>query len=46
MADKNGFSEDATLNDGDMWATSFAVINVTGEVEQRLRDLVRRAVGE
>jgi uncharacterized protein YdhG (YjbR/CyaY superfamily) len=38
-----GFNQDASLDDGDMWATSFAVTAATGEVEQRLRDLVRRA---
>lgn len=38
------FTEDAHLDDGDMWATSFAVVNVTDAVEQRIRDLVTRAV--
>lgn len=38
-----GFNEDAALDDGAMWATSFAVLEVTPEVEARLRDLVRRA---
>lgn len=38
-----GFNEDAPLDDGDMWSTSFAVVDVTGEVEERLRALVRRA---
>ena len=33
-----GFSEDATLDDGPMWATSFAVVEVTPAVEERLRD--------
>lgn len=40
-----GFNEDARLDDGPMWATSFAVIDMTDEVETRLRDLVRRAAG-
>ncbi len=40
-----GFQEDATLDDGAMWATSFAVVEWTDEVEQRLRELVRRAAG-
>lgn len=40
------FDEQARLDDGDMWATSFAVVNVTDAVEQRVRDLVRRAVGK
>ncbi len=37
------FDETATLDEGDMWPTSFAVVAVTGEVEARVRDLVRRA---
>jgi len=40
-----GFNEHARLDDGVMWATSFAVTAVSGAVEQRLRDLVRRAAG-
>ncbi|MFA5608021.1 MAG: hypothetical protein WDA07_12655 [Leucobacter sp.] len=38
-----GFNERALLDDGEMWATSFAVVDVTSEVEERLRMLVRRA---
>ncbi|MGK0721557.1 hypothetical protein [Leucobacter sp. W1478] len=38
-----GFNEDAALDDGPMWATSFAVLDMTAEVDRRLRDLVRRA---
>ncbi|GAA2241783.1 hypothetical protein GCM10010401_13280 [Rarobacter faecitabidus] len=40
-----GFQDTASLDDGDMWATSFAVVAVTDEVEQRLRDAVRKAAG-
>ncbi|MBG0719042.1 hypothetical protein G3N18_13410 [Microbacterium sp. 2C] len=40
-----GFQEDARLDDGEMWATSFAVIEVTDTVEQRLRALVAQAAG-
>jgi uncharacterized protein YdhG (YjbR/CyaY superfamily) len=40
-----GFQEGATLDDGPMWATTFAVVEVTPEVEQRLRELVAKAVG-
>ena len=40
-----GFNEDASLDDGDMWATSFAVLSVTDEVEKNLRALVRKAAG-
>lgn len=38
------FDEPAALDDGDMWATSFAVVNVTAEVEKRIRELVKKAV--
>lgn len=38
------FDEPATLDDGDMWATSFAIVAVTDAVEARIRDLVKRAV--
>ncbi|WP_336630355.1 MULTISPECIES: hypothetical protein [unclassified Microbacterium] len=38
------FTEDAHLDDGDLWATSFAVVAVTPAVEDRVRDLVRAAV--
>lgn len=40
-----GFNEDASLDDGEMWATSFAVLSVTDEVEKNLRALVRKAAG-
>ncbi|GAA4072614.1 hypothetical protein GCM10023065_28720 [Microbacterium laevaniformans] len=39
-----GFQEDALLDDGDMWATSFAVVAVTPAVEKTLRELVARSV--
>ncbi len=38
-----GFNEQAVLDDGDMWPTSFAVLDATPEVEKRLRELVRKA---
>lgn len=38
-----GFSEHAALDESEMWATSFAVLEVTAAVEQRLRALVRKA---
>ncbi|WP_404434378.1 hypothetical protein LG299_07155 [Microbacterium lacus] len=38
------FDEASHLDDGDMWATSFAVVNVTDAVEQKIRELVKRAV--
>jgi len=38
------FDETAHLDDGDMWATSFAVVKVTDAVEKRIRALVAQAV--
>jgi uncharacterized protein YdhG (YjbR/CyaY superfamily) len=38
-----GFSEDAALDDGEMWPTSFAVIKMTPEAEKTITDLIRRA---
>jgi uncharacterized protein YdhG (YjbR/CyaY superfamily) len=40
-----GFQPDASLDDGDMWPTEFAVIQLTPAVEQRLVDLVKQAAG-
>lgn len=40
-----GFQPDATLDDGDMWATEFAVIQLTPTVEARITDLVKKAAG-
>lgn len=40
-----GFQPDAKLDDGEMWATSFAVIELTPKVEERITELVRKAVG-
>ncbi|GAB10745.1 hypothetical protein GOARA_062_00130 [Gordonia araii NBRC 100433] len=40
-----GFDETATLDDGPFWATSFAVLEITDEVETKLRALVRKATG-
>ena len=37
------FDDSAQLDDGPMWPVSFAVSEVTAEVEQRIRELVRRA---
>jgi uncharacterized protein YdhG (YjbR/CyaY superfamily) len=39
-----GFSDQATLDDGAMWATGFALTEVTPEVEERIAELVARAV--
>ncbi len=38
------FEEIATLDDGAMWATAFAVLEVTDAVRQRVRELIERAV--
>lgn len=40
-----GFQDAAALDDGAMWATSFAVTAVGPEVEARLGELVARAAG-
>ncbi len=40
-----GFQPDASLDDGDMWPTEFAVIKLTPSVEARLADLVKKAAG-
>ena len=40
-----GFSEDAQLDDGEMWPTSFAVTGITPAVEKRISDLILRAAG-
>jgi uncharacterized protein YdhG (YjbR/CyaY superfamily) len=40
-----GFNEQAKLDDGVMWATAFALTEVTPEVEARITDLIRRAAG-
>lgn len=39
-----GFQENANLDDGAMWATSFAVIKWTGPVEKQLAALIKQAV--
>ena len=39
-----GFSEDANLDDGDMWPSSFAVLDVTPAVEKKIAELVKKAV--
>ncbi|MFI6389903.1 iron chaperone [Nonomuraea sp. NPDC050547] len=40
-----GFSDDAKLDDGPMWATSFGLLEMTPEVEARITALVKQAVG-
>ncbi|EGD57073.1 hypothetical protein [Gordonia neofelifaecis] len=38
-----GFNDGATLDDGEFWATSFAVVDMTAEAEEHFRKLVRKA---
>ncbi|GIW20433.1 MAG: hypothetical protein KatS3mg065_0729 [Chloroflexota bacterium] len=40
-----GFDQAAKLDDGVMWPTAYALTALTPEVEERIRALVRRAVG-
>ena len=39
-----GFNEQANLDAGAMWATSFAVIKWTGAVEKELSALIKKAI--
>ncbi|MEV0234862.1 DUF1801 domain-containing protein [Nonomuraea sp. NPDC050786] len=40
-----GFNDPANLDEGEMWPTAFALTEVTPEVEARISELVKRAVG-
>lgn len=40
-----GFNDDANLDDGAMWPTSFALTEMTADVEARIGALVKQAVG-
>jgi uncharacterized protein YdhG (YjbR/CyaY superfamily) len=40
-----GFSDNAKLDDGTVWPTSFALVTLTPADEARIGDLVRRAAG-
>jgi uncharacterized protein YdhG (YjbR/CyaY superfamily) len=40
-----GFQADAKLDDGKMWPTEFAVIELTPAVEARITELVKKAAG-
>jgi len=40
-----GFNDTAQLDDGSMWPASFAVMSIGPAEEQRISELVRRAVG-
>ena len=39
-----GFEAPANLDDGDMWATAFALIAWTPETEKRIAELVKSAI--
>ncbi|MBX3072154.1 MAG: DUF1801 domain-containing protein [Thermomicrobiales bacterium] len=39
-----GFQEDANLDDGNMWPTSFALTKLTSAEEARIRELVKQAL--
>jgi len=40
-----GFSDDAKLDDGTMWPTSYAITELTAADEKRIGELVKKAVG-
>jgi uncharacterized protein YdhG (YjbR/CyaY superfamily) len=40
-----GFEEAATLDDGEMWPTCFALTELTTAVEAKIRSLLKQAVG-
>jgi uncharacterized protein YdhG (YjbR/CyaY superfamily) len=40
-----GFSDQAQLDDGDLWPTAFALKELTAAVEKRISELVKKAVG-
>ena len=40
-----GFQPDAALDDDSMWATGFAITNLTPANEKRITELVRKAAG-
>jgi len=40
-----GFQPDAKLDDGEMWATEFAVIKLTPAVEKKIAELIKKAAG-
>ena len=40
-----GFQPDASLDDGKMWPTEFAVLELTPAVEARIAELIKKAAG-
>jgi uncharacterized protein YdhG (YjbR/CyaY superfamily) len=41
-----GFSDKAKLDDGEMWPTSFALLELTDAVEARIAELVKQAAAD
>jgi uncharacterized protein YdhG (YjbR/CyaY superfamily) len=40
-----GFNDPAQLDDGTMWPVAFAIVDLTAEDEERIRELVKKAAG-
>ncbi len=40
-----GFNDTANLDDGNMWATAYALTQMTPAEEEKIKELVRKAVG-
>jgi uncharacterized protein YdhG (YjbR/CyaY superfamily) len=40
-----GFEDQAALDDGEMWPTSYAVTKLTPAAEKKIAELVRKAAG-
>jgi len=40
-----GFTDKATLDDGKLWPTSFAVTELDAKVDEKISNLVKAAVG-
>ena len=40
-----GFQEDAKLDDGNVWPTSWALTKLTAEDEKKIAELIKKAVG-
>lgn len=40
-----GFNDSARLDDGEMWPTAFAVLELTPDTEARIAELIKRAAG-
>jgi len=40
-----GFSDSAKLDEGSFWPSAYALVELTVEVEDRIRELIRKAIG-